>query len=125
LRVFGTIRVNGCLSDFIFSGGAPHPSHESNHEMGKRYRRRTVLRFLVSLTVNDDDYQTEQAIAAGEAARRLGVAAEILYAENDSITQSQQLLKAINASKNASDARWRLIPRNVKKIAKGDFPFAL
>jgi len=52
-------------------------------------------RCLVSLTVNDDDYQTEQALATEETARRLGVEVQILYAENDSITQSQQLLTAI------------------------------
>jgi ribose transport system substrate-binding protein len=52
-------------------------------------------RFLVSLTVNDDDYQTEQAIAAEQAARQLGIEVQILYAENDAITQSQQLLAAI------------------------------
>ncbi len=56
------------------------------------------LRFLVSLTINDNDYQTEQAIAAEQAARRLGLHAEILYAENDSITQSQQLLSAIQSA---------------------------
>lgn len=60
------------------------------------------LRFLVSLTNNDNDYQLEQASAAEETARRLGVGAEIIFAENDAITQSQQLLKAIQS---ASDAR--------------------
>lgn len=54
-------------------------------------------RLLVSLTIDDDDYQTEQAIAAQEAARRLSVEAQILYAENDSIMQSQQLLTAIQS----------------------------
>jgi len=54
-------------------------------------------RLLVSLTINDDDCQTEQAIAAEQAARRLGVEVQILYAENDSITQSQQLLTAIQS----------------------------
>ncbi len=59
------------------------------------------LRLLVSLTINDNDYQTEQAIAAEQAARRLGLHAEILYAENDSITQSQQLLSAIQSVPNS------------------------
>lgn len=54
-------------------------------------------RLLVSLTINDDDYQTEQALAAADAARTLEVDAQILYAENDSITQSQQLLAAIQS----------------------------
>ena len=55
------------------------------------------LRFLVSLTTNDNDYQTEQAQAAEAAARRLGVELQVIYAENDAITQSTQLLKAIQA----------------------------
>jgi ribose transport system substrate-binding protein len=55
------------------------------------------LRFLVSLTTKDNDYQIEQAVAAEEAARRLGVEVLILYAENDAITQSQQILKAIQS----------------------------
>jgi ribose transport system substrate-binding protein len=57
----------------------------------KRYR------FLVSLITQDNDYQLEQAAAAQEAARRLGVDIEILYAGNDAITQSTQILKAIQA----------------------------
>lgn len=55
------------------------------------------LRFLVSLTTKDNDYQQEQAAAAERAARKLGVDLEILYADNDAITQSQQLLKAIQS----------------------------
>lgn len=53
------------------------------------------LRFLISLTTNDNDYQIEQAAAAEEAARQLGVYLEIIYADNDSINQSTQLLKVI------------------------------
>jgi len=56
------------------------------------------LRFLVSLTTRDNDYQLEQAAAAQEAARRLGVDLEILYAENDAITQSTQILKAVQTN---------------------------
>ena len=55
------------------------------------------LRFLVSLTNNDNDYQIEQAAATEEAARRLGISAQIIYAGNDAITQSTQLLQAIQA----------------------------
>ena len=55
------------------------------------------LRFLVSLTNNDNDYQIEQAASTEEAARRLGVSAQIIYAGNDAITQSTQLLQAIQA----------------------------
>jgi len=52
---------------------------------------------LVSLTTNDNDYQIEQAASAEEAAKRAGVQLQIIYAENDAINQSQQLLKAIQA----------------------------
>src|SRR5882762_7841757 len=55
------------------------------------------LNFLVSLTTNDNDYQMEQAADTEAAARRLGVDARIIYADNDAITQSQQLLKVIQS----------------------------
>jgi ribose transport system substrate-binding protein len=55
------------------------------------------LKFLVSLMTNDNDYQMEQAHSAEETARRLGVEAQILFAENDAITQSTQILRAIQA----------------------------
>ena len=53
------------------------------------------LRFVVSLTNKENDYQLEQAAMADEASHRFGVDLEILYADNDAITQSQQLLKII------------------------------
>ena len=56
------------------------------------------LRFVVSLTTDDNDYQQEQATSALEAAARSGVDIELLYAENDAVLQSQQLLKVIQAS---------------------------
>ena len=59
------------------------------------------LKFLVSLTTNDNDYQIEQAAAAEAAARRLGVDLQIIYAENDSITQSQQILSVIQSRSDA------------------------
>jgi len=55
------------------------------------------LRILVSLTTNDNDYQIEQAQSAEQAAKRLGVAVEIAHADNDAITQSTQILKAVQA----------------------------
>ena len=55
------------------------------------------LNFVVSLTTNDNDYQMEQAISAEETANRLGVTVQIIYADNDSIAQSQQLLKIIQS----------------------------
>ena len=55
-------------------------------------------RFVLSLTTNDNDYQMEQATAAQETANRLKVDLEILYADNDAIQQSQQLLKIIQSN---------------------------
>ena len=56
------------------------------------------LRILVSLTTNDNDYQIEQAKSAEETARRLNVDLQIVYADNDAITQSTQLLRAIQGA---------------------------
>jgi len=55
------------------------------------------LRILVSLTTSDNDYQLEQAHAAEESARKLNLEAQIIYADNDAVTQSTQLLRAIQA----------------------------
>lgn len=57
-------------------------------------------RFLVSLITNDNDFQVEQANAAQETARKLGVEAQIQFADNDAITQSTQILKAVQTSEN-------------------------
>lgn len=56
------------------------------------------LRFLVALTTNDNDYQIEQARAAESASKKLGVDLQILYANNDAINQSTQILKAVQAA---------------------------
>jgi len=62
------------------------------------------LNFVVSLTTNDNDYQMEQAASAAEAARRLGIGLELMYAESDSILQSQQLLKIIQSGPESHPA---------------------
>lgn len=64
----------------------------------------TQLRFVVSLITNDNDYQREQAAAAQEAANRLGVEIQTLFADSDAINQSQQLLQIIQAPTAAADA---------------------
>lgn len=56
------------------------------------------LRFLLALTNDDNDYQMEQASAAEVAARKLSVDLEIMYAGNDGIKQSQQLLSHIQSN---------------------------
>src|SRR5277367_5806241 len=60
----------------------------------------TKLRFLVSLTTSDNDYQTEQAASAEIAARKLNVDLQIVYADNDAINQSTQILKAVQSAAN-------------------------
>src|SRR5438034_4001681 len=56
------------------------------------------LKFVVSLTTDDNDYQMEQAVEAAKMAAKLGVEIQIMYAENDAIVQSQQLLKIIQSN---------------------------
>jgi ribose transport system substrate-binding protein len=55
------------------------------------------LRFVLSLTNADNDYQIEQACSAEDAANRLHVNLEVMQADNDAITQSQQLLEVIQS----------------------------
>jgi ribose transport system substrate-binding protein len=58
------------------------------------------LRLVVSLP-NDNSYQHEQATSAKETALRLGAEVHVLHAGNDAVTQSQQVLDAIQ-SRSAS-----------------------
>jgi ribose transport system substrate-binding protein len=53
------------------------------------------LRFVVSLTTDDNDYQMDQAKSVLQTADRLGVDIDVIYANNDAIMQSQQLLKVL------------------------------
>ena len=57
------------------------------------------LKFLVSLTTDDNDYQIEQSESAEQAARKTGVDVQIIHAQNDAINQSTQLLKAVQSPK--------------------------
>jgi ribose transport system substrate-binding protein len=56
------------------------------------------LRFVLSLMTRENDYQLEQAAAAQQAAAIHGIDLQILFAENDPITQGTQLLKVIQGS---------------------------
>ena len=57
------------------------------------------LRFLISLHGNKNDFQVAQAECAEATARKLGIDAEIVLAEDDAVNQSTQLLKAIQSPK--------------------------
>lgn len=56
------------------------------------------LRFVVALTNDDNDYQIEQAACAEAAARKLSIDLQMLYAQNDGVVQSQQLLNVVHSS---------------------------
>ena len=60
------------------------------------------LKFLVSLLTRQNDYQIAQAASAEQAARTLGIDAEIVFADNDAVLQSTQVLKAVQ---NRGDSR--------------------
>jgi ribose transport system substrate-binding protein len=62
------------------------------------------LRFLLSLITRDNDYQREQALSAQRAAERLGIELEVLFADNDPIKQSTQILNMIQADDAPADA---------------------
>ena len=54
-------------------------------------------RFLLSVTNDNNDFQIEQVKAAHPAAARLGADLDIVYAQDDGILQSQQLLNRIHS----------------------------
>jgi ABC-type sugar transport system substrate-binding protein len=62
------------------------------------------LHVVVALITRDNDYQAEQSSAASEAAARLGIQISIVYAENDAVNQSQQLVKIIQDKNQRPDA---------------------
>jgi ribose transport system substrate-binding protein len=61
-------------------------------------------KILVSLTTRDNDYQRAQAASVESVARRLGANIEIIYADNDPVNQSQQILSAIQKKNHDIEA---------------------
>ncbi len=57
----------------------------------------TKLSVLLSLVTDDNDYQREQASAAQLAANQAGMDLRVIYAGGDAITQTKQLLAAVQA----------------------------
>jgi len=55
-------------------------------------------RLLLSVTNDNNDYQIEQVKGAREAAFRLGADLEVVYAQDDGILQSQQLLQRVQSA---------------------------
>ncbi len=62
------------------------------------------LNVVVALTTRDNDYQAEQSASAAEVAARLGVKISVVYAGNDAVNQSQQLVKIIQDKNHRPDA---------------------
>jgi ribose transport system substrate-binding protein len=59
------------------------------------------LRFLVSLHSCENDFQVAQAQCAEDTASKFGVDVEIVFAEDDAVNQSTQLLKAIQSQRES------------------------
>ena len=57
----------------------------------------TKLSVLLSLVTDENDYQREQASAAQAAASQAGFDLRVIYAGGDAITQTKQLLAAVQA----------------------------
>jgi len=67
------------------------------------------LRIVVSLP-NDNAYQHEQGVVAKSTAERMGLDVQVIRADDDSITQSQQLLKIIQSPPEARPSAFIVEP---------------
>jgi ribose transport system substrate-binding protein len=88
------------LNFVLMKRNAPQDLHS---RPGSTVKAMGNIRFLVSLITNDNEYQEEQANAAEELGRRLGTGVQVVYADNDAINQSQQLLSVIQSSGDRPD----------------------
>jgi ribose transport system substrate-binding protein len=86
-----------CLLNAINKGRRAETS-----EAGKPLNNQPKI--LVSLITKDNDFQLEQAASAQLAAEQLGIEAEILFADNDAVLQTQQLLSYIQEPNKRPDA---------------------
>ena len=62
------------------------------------------LNVLVSLITEDNDFQLEQAASAQTAAMKVGASVQIIYANNDAVLQTQQILEFIQDPCKRPDA---------------------
>ena len=56
------------------------------------------LNILLALITQENDYQREQASVAEATAQRMGIGLQVVYADNDAIVQTRQILAAIHAA---------------------------
>jgi ABC-type sugar transport system substrate-binding protein len=61
------------------------------------------LKVLLALTTEDNDYQREQASVAQATAGRLGISLQVLFAGNDAIGQTKQILASIEQTAERPD----------------------
>ncbi len=61
------------------------------------------LKLVVSLP-NENSYQLEQARTAKETAGELGADVQVLFADNDAVTQSRQVLDIVQSRSERPDA---------------------
>jgi ABC-type sugar transport system substrate-binding protein len=61
------------------------------------------LKVLLALTTEDNDYQREQASVAQATADRLGISLQVLFAGNDAIGQTKQILESIKQTSEPPD----------------------
>jgi|SRR5271166_798247 len=64
----------------------------------------TKLNVVISLMTADNDYQVEQAVSAQAAAAELGAELQIVYAGNDAVQQTQQILSFVQEPRKRPDA---------------------
>jgi ABC-type sugar transport system substrate-binding protein len=62
------------------------------------------INVVVSLITKENDYQLEQAASAEAAATKLGANVQIVYAGNDAVQQTQQILGFIQDPAKRPDA---------------------
>src|ERR1700735_1595593 len=62
-------------------------------ELGIGPKRMEKLNGVVARPPRDNDSQAEQSVAVADVAARLGIKLEIIYADNDAVNQTQQLIK--------------------------------
>jgi ribose transport system substrate-binding protein len=56
------------------------------------------LNVVLALITRDNDYQREQASVAEATAQRMGIGLRVVYADNDAIVQTKQILAEVHAA---------------------------
>jgi len=63
-----------------------------------------IRNVVIGLITRENDYQAEQSASALQAASRLGIKVNIVYADNNAVNQCQQLVKIIQDKNQRPDA---------------------